>query len=106
MDKYINANEFRAMMFHGAFEEDSDLQRWDGGCWIRYRMFERALEQIEPADVVEVKRGQWIPQEYMSEIDSFTYTEYKCSNCGEISKKKSNYCPNCGASMMKGEANG
>lgn len=54
--KYINADELRAMMFHGAFEEDSDLQRWDGGCWIRYRMFERALEQIEPADVVEVVR--------------------------------------------------
>ena len=43
--------------------------------------------------------GQWISQEYMSEIDSFIYTEYKCSNCGEISKKKSNYCPNCGSKM-------
>ena len=43
--------------------------------------------------------GQWVSQEYMSEIDSFIYTEYKCSNCGEISKKKSNYCPNCGAKM-------
>ena len=54
--KYIDANELRAMMYHGAFEEDSDLQRWDGGCWIRYKMFENALEQIEPADVVEVVR--------------------------------------------------
>ena len=43
--------------------------------------------------------GRWISQEYMSEIDSFIYTEYKCSNCGEISKKKSNYCPNCGAKI-------
>ena len=54
--KYIDANELRAMMFHGAFEEDSDLQRWDGGCWIRYKMFENALEQIGAADVVEVVR--------------------------------------------------
>lgn len=54
--KYIDANELRAMMFHGAFEEDSDLQRWDGGCWIRYKMFENALEQIEAADVVPVVR--------------------------------------------------
>ncbi len=55
--KYINANELRAMMYHGAFEEDSGLQRWDGGCWIRYKMFENALEQIEAADVAP----QWIP---------------------------------------------
>ena len=54
--KYIDANELRAMMFHGAFEEDSGLQRWDGGCWIRYKMFENALEQIGAADVVEVCR--------------------------------------------------
>ena len=54
--KYIDANELRAMMYHGAFEEDSGLQRWDGGCWIRYKMFENALEQIEAADVVEVVR--------------------------------------------------
>lgn len=54
--KYIDANELRAMMYHGAFEEDSGLQRWDGGCWIRYKMFENALEQIGAADVVEVSR--------------------------------------------------
>lgn len=54
--KYIDANELRAMMYHGAFEEDSGLQRWDGGCWIRYKMFENALEQIGAADVVEVVR--------------------------------------------------
>lgn len=54
--KYIDVNELRAMMYHGAFEEDSGLQRWDGGCWIRYKMFENALEQIGAADVVEVVR--------------------------------------------------
>ena len=54
--KYIDANELRAMMYHGAFEEDSGLQRWDGGCWIRYKMFENALEQIGAADVVEVSK--------------------------------------------------
>lgn len=45
------------------------------------------------------QQGWWISQEYMSEIDSFIYTEYKCSNCREISKKKSKYCPNCGKKM-------
>lgn len=52
------------------------------------------------------RRGRWVSQEYMSEIDSFIYTEYKCSNCGEVSKKKSNYCPNCGAKLNSSAAKG
>lgn len=51
-------------------------------------------------EVQAIKQGWWISQEYMSEIDSFIYKEYKCSTCGEISKKKSNYCPNCGTAMI------
>ena len=31
-------------MYHEAFETDSDMQKWDSGCWIRYKMFENALE--------------------------------------------------------------
>lgn len=61
--------------------------------------FIKALADLPSAE----RRGRWISQEYMSEIDSFIYKEYKCSNCGEISKKKSNYCPNCGAKMDKCE---
>ena len=30
-------------MYHKAFETDTDLQRWDSGCWIRYKMFEIAV---------------------------------------------------------------
>lgn len=74
----------------------------DKGGDIRYwEQLKLIVADCPTANVAEVKRGRWISQEYMSEIDSFIYTEYKCSNCGEISKKKSNYCPNCGAKMHK-----
>lgn len=37
----IDADALREAMYHEAFETDSDLQKWDSGCWIRYKMFER-----------------------------------------------------------------
>lgn len=27
-------------MYHEAFEVDSEMQKWDSGCWIRYKVFE------------------------------------------------------------------
>ena len=33
-------NKLSDAMYHEAFETDSELQKWDGGCWIRYKMFE------------------------------------------------------------------
>lgn len=37
-------DELRDKMYHGAFETDTPLQRWDSGCWIRYKMFEDNIE--------------------------------------------------------------
>ena len=37
----------RARMYHEAFETDSDMQKWESGCWIRYKMFER-MEEAAP----------------------------------------------------------
>lgn len=88
--KYVNAGKMLEKYEHSIYDT-TDLAEM--------------LYYMPAADVEEVKRGRWIPQEYMSEIDSFIYTEYKCSNCVEISKKKSNYCPNCGT-KMEGEQNG
>lgn len=39
--------EIRHKMYHAAFETDSDLQKWDGGCWIRYKLFEEVISSIE-----------------------------------------------------------
>ena len=44
--RLIDAEELRKAMYHEAFETDSHMQKWESGCWIRYRMFERNLETV------------------------------------------------------------
>lgn len=59
----------------------------------------KLLEANAIADVVEVKRGEWLEQD----IDYIS----QCSNCLKFSKcvypfsqkHGFNYCPNCGADM-------
>ena len=49
--RLINADELRHRMYEEAFEKDSEDQKWDSGCWIRYRLFEKILKEqptIEP----------------------------------------------------------
>ena len=51
--RLIDADALRQSMYHEAFETDSPMQKWDSGCWIRYKMFERLEESaptIIPAD--------------------------------------------------------
>ena len=55
--RLIDADALRAAMYHEAFETDSDLQRWDAGCWIRWRMFEKMLDA---APTIAEDDG-WIP---------------------------------------------
>lgn len=55
-DKLISADALRERMYHDAFETDSNMQKWDGGCWIRYKMFENALEDAPTVDAVPVVR--------------------------------------------------
>ena len=45
--RLIDADVLRQMMHHEAFETDSPMQKWDSGCWIRFKMFER-IEETAP----------------------------------------------------------
>lgn len=54
--RLIDADALRAEMYHEAFETDTDLQKWDSGCWIRYRMFENAIDSAPTVDAVPVVR--------------------------------------------------
>ena len=90
--RLIDADALRAHMYHEAFETDTDMQRWDSGCWIRYKMFENALDNaptIEPQRM----RGRWIP----TEPDEPCF--YQCSICRRLNDVTDNFCPNCGAWM-------
>lgn len=42
--RLIDADALRAKMYHEAFETDTTMRKWDSGCWIRYKMFERMEE--------------------------------------------------------------
>lgn len=60
--RLIDADELRKTMYHEAFETDTDMQRWDSGCWIRYKMFENALENaptIEAESIIRCKNCEY-----------------------------------------------
>lgn len=71
MTRYIDAEKFEKEMYHEAFETDSDMQKWDRGCWIRYKMFENCIAQQPTADVVEVVRKPVRDYEGYYEVDQF-----------------------------------
>ena len=98
MSKWIDADALCDAMYHEAFETDSEMQKWDSGCWIRYKMFENAIDK---APTIEPKRGEWI------EFDTkWGRSLYYCTNCMETSEVPTvfgnplyDFCPNCGADM-------
>lgn len=55
--RLIDADALRQTMYHEAFETDSTLQKWDSGCWIRYKMFER-MEETAPTIIPASKEGE------------------------------------------------
>ena len=69
-----------------------------------------AISQTPAADVVEVRRGRWIPEACASVSKRnrlIEYRVYSCSICGRSNGRvKKRYCPNCGALMDKEGENG
>lgn len=103
MSDLISREALRQAMYHEAMESDSDEQRWDSGCWIRYKMFEHILEQM-PSVEPERKKGKWLCKPYGI---IFKQKIWQCSVCGNTldfegvnaGRGDANYCPNCGARM-------
>ena len=92
MPRLIDAEALSARMYNDAFETDSDMQKWDNGCWIRYKMFENAIADASTVDAVEVVHGHW--ENYLTEG-----LRWKCSECGSRYSAPYHYCPHCGAKM-------
>ena len=57
MSRLIDADALIERMYHDAFETDTDMQKWDSGCWIRYKLFENAIDDAPTIDAV----SEWIP---------------------------------------------
>ena len=58
--------------------------------------FDKIIETLT-ADVRENVRGEW------RFIEGDIFGMYNCSNCGNLSFQNSEFCPNCGAEMQRGE---
>lgn len=43
---YISKELLESRMYREAFETDSNMQKWDSGCWIRYKLFEKVLDTM------------------------------------------------------------
>ena len=100
--RLIDADELNEFMYHEAFETDSEMQKWDSGCWIRYKMFENNLAKCKPVDAEPVVHGHWVR---IPQYDSFG-DNGQCSICKNIYTSSvwgTRYCPTCGAKMDKEE---
>ena len=90
--RIINADELEKKMYHEAFEVDSELQMWNSGCWIRYKLFEKCLENTPTIDAADRPQGEW--------INDIRYSGWTCTHCNyHDGNKTDNFCPNCGARM-------
>lgn len=56
------------------------------------------IAALPAADVVERKRGEWL-EGLVIQTDISALYDYTCSECGIVSSRESNFCPNCGADM-------
>lgn len=105
----IDADALNDAMYHEAFENDASytesnpMAKWDSGLWIRYKMFENAINE---APTIEPKRGEWIYGEH----DVAMCDGYRCNRCDffvpwDYEHKfidfinDYHFCPNCGARM-------
>jgi hypothetical protein len=63
---------------------------------------EDLVEQTPAVDAEVVRHGRWY-QKRMSvpKGKGQTYLVWACSLCHKHEKKRSDYCPNCGAKMME-----
>lgn len=95
--RLIDGEALRRRMYHEVFEKGgSEDAKWDSGCWIRYRLFERVLEEQATVTEPERSQGKWIPL-----TRSDLHEGYLCSECGRFIRFKCNFCSNCGADMRR-----
>lgn len=46
----ISRQALKDAMYHEAFETDTEMQKWDSGCWIRYKLFENVIDNLPSAE--------------------------------------------------------
>ena len=93
--RLIDADALSEAMYRKSFEADDGRQRWDGGLWIRYKVFEEARDEAPTVDAVPVRHGRW------KRISPAGI--YECTKCGQEVMTSDidvyDYCHGCGAEM-------
>ena len=62
MGRLIDADALGNRLYHEVFEKDSEDQRWDSGCWMRYRLFEKVLREqptVEQPEIIRCRDCVW-----------------------------------------------
>lgn len=44
--RLVDGDLLDSKMYHAAFETDTNFQKWDSGCWIRYKLYENIRNEI------------------------------------------------------------
>lgn len=60
--RLIDADALGNRLYHEVFEKDSEDQRWDSGCWMRYRLFEKVLKEqptVEQPEIIRCKNCRY-----------------------------------------------
>ena len=70
MDDLISRQALRDAMYHEAFETDTEMQRWDSGCWIRYKLFENIIDNLPSAEPRTESQRESVQEELI-----------KCKDC-------------------------
>lgn len=71
MGRMIDADKLSADMYHEAFVKDSDMQKWESGCWIRYKMFENVLKAQPTVEAPDINVGNIDAISRTQAIDAF-----------------------------------
>ena len=112
--RLIDADDFGNRMYHEAFEKDTDMQKWDSGCWIRYKLFENVLREqptAQPERDIPIK-----PVETTDTAWGIPHRQAVCPKCdyylghvvflGDYKGKKVTYCETCGQAIDWEEGEG
>lgn len=67
MDDLISRQALKEAMYIEAMVKDSDEQKWDSGCWIRYKMFERVVNSLPSAKPKWIPVTERLPEKYIGE---------------------------------------
>ena len=80
--RLVDADALGNRLYHEVFEKDSEDQRWDSGCWMRYRLFEKVLRKQPTVEQPEIIRCRECRYWYRMTINIGKCERVFNANCG------------------------